>query len=85
MIQPGQIYRSLSSRHHPADGPTRIRIVGKPITTPGLHGCGKVDVVTLTKTGREIRRRAIDVTQLHATATTRDGKPRRTGYALEQP
>ncbi|WP_405824163.1 hypothetical protein OG705_29020 [Streptomyces sp. NBC_00838] len=84
MIQPGQIYRSLSNRHHPADGPTRIKVVGEPISIAGLHNSGKVDVVTLTKDGREIRRRPIEVTQLHATNTTRDGKPRRAGYLLEQ-
>lgn len=31
MIQPGQTYRSLSNRHHPTDGPTRIRIASAPI------------------------------------------------------
>ena len=83
-IQPGQIYRSLSNRHHPADGPVRIKVVGTHGTIPGVWGFGKVDVVTLTKTGREIRRRPIEATQLHATAATKTGQPRRTGYVLER-
>jgi hypothetical protein len=84
MIQPGQIYRSLSNRHHPCDGPTRIKVVGEPIAAFGRYGgYGKVDVVTLTADGRELRRRAIEASQLHDSPTTRDGKPRRTGYALE--
>lgn len=83
-IEPGQTYYSLSNRHHPCDGPTRIKVVGKPMTIPGVWGFGKVDVVTLTPAGREIRRRAIDMAQLHDSPTTRDGHPRRTGYALEQ-
>ncbi|MGX1129931.1 hypothetical protein RKD49_002121 [Streptomyces glaucescens] len=83
-IQPGQIYRSLGDPY-PCSEPRRIKIVGTPGRTPGMYGFGKVDVVTITETGREIRRRAIETTQLHATPTTRDGKPRRTGYALEQP
>lgn len=82
MIQPGQTYRSLGDPY-PYDEPRRIKVVGKPITTLGLHGFGKVDVVTVTETGREIRRRAIECTQLHDSPTTRDGHPRRTGYVLE--
>jgi hypothetical protein len=85
VIEPGQIYRSLSNRHHPCDGPTRIKVVGKPGTIPGGHHFGKVDVVTVTATGRELRRRAIEASQLHDSPTTQDGAPRRTGYALEQP
>jgi hypothetical protein len=84
VIKPGQIYRSLSNRHHPVDGPTRIKVIGTPITIPGVWGYGKVDVVTLTRTGREVRRRSIEASQLHATATTGDGQPRRTGYVLEE-
>ena len=83
MIQPGQIYYSLGDPY-PYTGPRRIKVVGKPITITGLYNSGKVDVVTITATGREIRRRAIEVTQLHDSPTTRDGQPRRTGYALEQ-
>ena len=83
-IQPGQIYRSLSNRHHPCDGPTRIKVLGTPIAIPGVWGYGKVTVVTLTKTGSEVRRRSIEASQLHASATTKTGQPRRTGYVLEQ-
>lgn len=83
MIQPGQTYYSLGDPY-PYDQPRRIKVVGKPGTVPGGHAFGKVDVVTLTETGREIRRRAIEVTQLHESATTTDGQPRRTGYALEE-
>lgn len=84
MIQQGQIYVSLGDPY-PYTEPRRIKVVGRPGTIPGGYHFGKVDVVTLTETGREIRRRAIEVTQLHETATTRDGQPRRTGYALETP
>lgn len=61
----------------------RIRVVGEPITTFGRYGYGKVDVVTIAADGREVRRRALEASQLHATATTRDGRLRRTGYVLE--
>ncbi|MFF6847172.1 hypothetical protein [Streptomyces antimycoticus] len=81
-IEPGQLYRSLSNRHHPVDGPTRIRVVGEPGVVPGVWGFGKVDIVTVTPSGREIRRRAISVAQLHESATTADGTPRRNGYVL---
>ncbi|MFK0045484.1 hypothetical protein ACIQU4_15425 [Streptomyces sp. NPDC090741] len=83
-IQPGQIYRSVPpSPSDPDDRHRRIKVVGTPITIPGVWGYGKVDVVTLTETSREVRRRSIEASQLHATATTRDGKPRRNGYVLE--
>lgn len=82
-IQPGQIYRALGDPY-PYTEPRRIKVVGKPITISGLYNSGKVDIVTLTETGREIRRRAIEVAQLHDSPTTRNGQPRRTGYALEQ-
>ncbi|MEU6990326.1 hypothetical protein ABZ953_06645 [Streptomyces sp. NPDC046465] len=84
-IEPGQIYRSLSSRHHPVDGLTRVKVVGKVQTIPGVWGFGKVDIVTVTRDGREIRRRAIEATKLHESALTKDGQPRRTGYILEPP
>lgn len=83
-IQPGQIYRSLSNRHHPVDGPIRIKVVGKPVATPGLYGFGKVAIVTVTPTGREIRRRLIDITHLHAGPIGRNGVRLRTGYVLEE-
>ncbi|MBT2430551.1 hypothetical protein J7F02_34515 [Streptomyces sp. ISL-112] len=83
MIQPGQTYRSLSNRHHPADGPTRIRIANAPIGATDIDGMRKVYVVTLTPDGREIRPRWMRADRLHTTATTRDGAPRRTGYVQE--
>ncbi|XCM28869.1 hypothetical protein ABXI76_05285 [Streptomyces parvus] len=83
MIQPGQTYRSLSNRHHPADGPTRIRITSAPLGAADLDGMRKVQVVTITRDGREIRPRWMRADKLHTTATTRDGAPRRTGYVLE--
>ncbi|MGW4505745.1 hypothetical protein ACWENO_14005 [Streptomyces sp. NPDC004436] len=82
MIQPGQIYRAV--RPNPSDPEERhirIKVVGVPASFWG----GKVDVVTLTDDGRELRRRAIEATQLHESATTRDGLPRRNGYVLEDP
>jgi len=83
MIHPGQIYRSLGDPY-PYREPRRIKVVGEPGRIPGGgHVFGKVDVVTITNTGRELRRRAIEVTQLHASGTTKTGQPRRTGYALE--
>ncbi|MFE2973358.1 hypothetical protein [Streptomyces sp. NPDC059258] len=84
MIQPGQTYQSASpSKSDPQQRHTRIKVVDELIGKPGVYGLNKVDIVTLTDSGREIRRRAIEVTQLHATATTRDGARRRTGYVLE--
>ncbi|MFI6883397.1 hypothetical protein [Streptosporangium canum] len=77
-IRPGQVYESC----HPLDEGRRIRIAGKPVTTPGVGGFGKVQVETVTDDGRGIRRRSIEITQLHASATTGKGEPRRTGYRL---
>ncbi|QLJ01498.1 hypothetical protein HZZ00_11000 [Streptomyces sp. NEAU-sy36] len=83
-IEPGQTYRSVGDPY-PYSEPRRIKVVGEPIRRFGRYGgYSKVEVVTLTKDGREIRRRAIESTQLHDSATTRNGQPRRTGYALEQ-
>lgn len=84
MIQPGQTYRAIQpTASDPRGEHRRIKVVGKLITHHGVWGYAKVDVVTLTAGGREIRRRPIEVGQLHATATTRTGQPRRTGYVLE--
>lgn len=69
-IEPGQIYRSCDPRGGP-----RIRI------THYLPDCNRADVVDAT-TGK--RPRGIIVRHLHATATTKTGQPRRTGYALEE-
>lgn len=71
MIQPGQTYRSLDPRES-----IRIRIVSY---RPGDARAQVVDAVT----GK--RQRQILVTCLHDSPLTRDGQPRRTGYALEQP
>lgn len=78
VINKGDEYVSLNPRVNP---PVRIRVVGEPRGTWGMYGYGKVDVATVAAAGREIRRRAIDVRQLHDSATTQDGMPRRTGYA----
>ncbi|MFI5739176.1 hypothetical protein ACIA9I_12475 [Streptomyces anulatus] len=84
MIQPGQTYRSASPiKSDPQQRHTRIKVVDELIGKPGVYGLNKVDIVTITDNGREIRRRAVEVTQLHTTATTRDGTPRRTGYVQE--
>lgn len=81
-IQPGQTYRAVK----PSDGFSadfiRIEVVGAVGRVPGW-GYGKVDVVTVTPEGRKVRRRAIEASQLHASATTKTGQPRRTGYVLE--
>ncbi|MFJ4808528.1 hypothetical protein [Streptomyces longwoodensis] len=69
-IQPGQIYRHCDPRES-----IRIRIVSY------RHGDARAHVVDAV-TGK--RYRQILVTYLHASATTRDGRPRRSGYALEQ-
>ncbi|MDX3247169.1 hypothetical protein [Streptomyces sp. ME18-1-4] len=71
MIQPGQTYRSLDPRGGP-----RIRIqTYRP-------GDARAHVVN-AHDGKRFRQ--ILVTALHDSPTTQDGKPRRTGYALEQP
>lgn len=70
-IQPGQIYRHCDPRES-----IRIRITAY---TPGSNRAEVVDAVT----GK--RPRSILASSLHASPTTRDGRPRRTGYALEQP
>lgn len=69
MIQPGQVFRACDPRDS-----IRIRIVRYE---PGWNRADVVDAVT----GK--RPRSIVATALHASATTRDGKPRRTGYARE--
>ena len=82
-IEKGQVYKSCQPvRSMPGEHYTRIKVVGEPSTIPGIWGFGKVVVVTLTEDGREVRQRAIECSQLHATSTTRQGNPRRTGYHL---
>lgn len=55
----------------------RIRIVEDP--QPGWH---KADIVTVRSDGRAVNPRRIEISQLHASATTRRGSARRTGYYL---
>ncbi|MFF8412868.1 hypothetical protein [Streptomyces omiyaensis] len=69
MIRPGQTYRSADPRDS-----IRIRIKSY---APGENRALVVDAVT----GK--RPRPMLVNALHATATTKAGKPRRTGYILE--
>ena len=69
-IQPGQTYRHCDPRES-----IRIRITAY---RPGDARAHVVDAAT----GK--RARQILVTHLHESATTHDGKPRRSGYALEQ-
>ena len=68
-IKPGQIYRSCDPRGGP-----RIRVVRYQ------PGWARADVVDAYD-GKRPRR--VLVTTIHDSPTTRDGKPRRTGYALE--
>ncbi|WP_228978533.1 hypothetical protein [Streptomyces sp. DH12] len=60
----------------------RVKVTSSPRNWP-LYGHGKAQVVTLTVDGREVRPRAVEACQFHATAYTRDGQPRRTGYVQE--
>ncbi|MEE1813508.1 hypothetical protein PUR59_00385 [Streptomyces sp. SP18ES09] len=84
MIQPGQTYRSVTpTRRYPEPEYRRIKVIGTPITIPGVYGFGKVEVVTLTAKGREVRRRPIECSELHVDSLTANGQPRRTGYVLE--
>ncbi|MFF4403783.1 hypothetical protein [Streptomyces sp. NPDC001404] len=70
-IRPGQVYRSCDPRGGP-----RVRIERY---TPGHDAAWVVDADT-GKRGRRLL-----VTQLHPSPRTRHGKPRRSGYALEEP
>jgi hypothetical protein len=83
-IQPGQEYETCQPTYYGSRGEehTRIRVVGKPNVTVGAYGFGKVFVVTVTADGRELRRRLIDMIQLHATGVTGSGQPRKNGYRL---
>lgn len=55
----------------------RIRIVEDPQS--GWH---KADIVTVRSDGRAVNPRRIEISQLHASATTRRGTARKTGYYL---
>lgn len=68
-IQPGQTYRSADPRDN-----IRIRITAY---TPGRNRAHVVDAVT----GK--RPRPILVRNIHTSAVTKTGQPRRTGYILE--
>lgn len=82
-IEPGQVYVAVkASRSIPGEHRTRIRVVDCGPAYPAW-GWSKTTVETVLPDGRGVRRRAIETTQLHASATTRDGQPRRTGYVLE--
>jgi hypothetical protein len=84
-IEPGQIYQAVKPNStDPNDPQRRIRIVSRPVSFHGLWGYGKVTVETLRPDGTGIRQRALETRQLHDSATTQDGQPRRTGYVLEQ-
>lgn len=76
-IEPGQEYTACDPRDH-----IRIRIVVVPAVFAGLHGHDKVDIVTLTANGREVRPRRISMGKLHESGLTPGGMPRRTGYRL---
>lgn len=69
MIEPGQVYRSCDPR-----GGASIRISS---WRPGDARAYVIDAVTSK------RYRQILVSQLHDSPTTKTGRPRRTGYALE--
>ena len=78
MIEIGQIYRSVKPTYaHGWDGHTRIRISGDV-------GYPRVDIVTITQSGREVRPRSINASELHESAFTAHGDARRTGYILEK-
>ncbi|KAB7839479.1 hypothetical protein [Streptomyces mobaraensis] len=70
IIRAGQIYTAC----HPLDEGRRIRI------SEYVAGSNRVDVVD-ADTGA--RPRSILVKELHLTAATRQGRPRRTGYVLD--
>lgn len=55
------------------------------MSIPGVYGFGSVSIVTLEEGGGEVRMRSIKVDQLHSSALTADGQPRRNGYVLEGP
>lgn len=83
-VERGQEYVAVQAvASEPVPRFIRIRVVGRPHASSGGWNFGKVDVVTVTPDGRELRYRAIDMAQLHDSPTTRDGQPRKTGYVLD--
>lgn len=80
-IERGQVYVSANPRD---EGRVRIRIKGWAPYGAGHWGAGKAQVVSLTESGKEVRPRSISLSALHDSPRTPDGRPRRTGYVLEQ-
>ena len=70
-IQPGQIYRSCKPGHEDF----RIRITSV--------GAERVSAISID--GGWLLLNPPLIRQLHATATTKTGQPRRTGYVLDTP
>ena len=82
-IRAGQIYQAVKpNAADPYCVLRRIRVVTNPSRFHGVYGYGKVEVETLRPDGTGVRRRRIELTQLHQSATTRAGEPRRNGYVL---
>lgn len=79
-VEPGDIFEALNGRHHPCDGPTRIKVLTSPKSALGFCGPWMVEVVTLASNGREVRRRKVDTAKLYESRTRDDGTERRTGY-----
>jgi hypothetical protein len=73
VIQPGQTYQQCDPR---IALPTRIRLD----TVHPEHA----EFTYLTTSRPGVIHGVIRLSQLHDSPLTRDGKPRRTGYALEQ-
>ncbi|MEU8740532.1 hypothetical protein [Streptomyces halstedii] len=70
-IKPGQIYRSADPRDTHRE----------PIRITAYDGTNRADVVD-AYSGKKPR--SILINSLHASPTTKNGTPRRTGYVLEQ-
>jgi hypothetical protein len=88
VITAGQIYEAVAAKDRvPSPGerngmPRRIRVVSEPSPFHGVYGYGKVMVETVLPDGRGVRRRRIELSELHESATTKHGQPRRNGYVL---
>lgn len=78
MIEPGQVYQSCDPRGGP-----RIRIESYTSYGAGCRTQGTAFVSTIDEDGQPARFRRVSLGQLHDSPTSRDGQPRRTGYALE--
>lgn len=83
MITAGQIYEAVRT-DRAFTSLRRIRVVSEPSRFNGVYGYGKVMVETVLPDGRGVRRRRIELSQLHESATTKTGEPRRNGYVLVQ-